>query len=391
MPPNRAATSDMQVFLVGGAVRDQMLGLPVKERDWVVVGATAEEMVERGFIPVGKHFPVFLHPDTKEEYALARTERKTGQGYHGFVFHTGQDVGLADDLHRRDLTINAMARDAEGTLIDPWGGKRDLERKLLRHVSQAFAEDPVRVLRVSRFLARLKPLGFRVAEETLDLMRVMRDKGEIDALKAERVWREFTSALGEPAPAAFFEVLSKAGALEVIAPELECLFNDPRFSGKLKKSLNTAASLKPEHVFAVLAGWAAATDVMLDDMCERLKAPTTYRRLAKTTPRFYRLLKSGSSPDPDLALAFFEESGSLRNPGKLEVVTEAWRTCEIPPEFDEETKKSLLDMLELMLKLLVRLDLKSVVSQCDNPNQIETAVRKRRLETLSDAVSGRDL
>jgi tRNA nucleotidyltransferase (CCA-adding enzyme) len=186
----------MEVYLVGGAVRDELLGLPVRERDWCVVGTTPELMLEKGYTPVGKDFPVFLHPETKEEYALARTERKSGTGYRGFRFDTSPNVSIEEDLARRDLGVNAMARDAGGRLIDPWGGRQDIEERRLRHVSPAFAEDPVRLLRVARFRARFHALGFRIADETLDLMRELVDNGEVDALVPDRVWAETQSALG---------------------------------------------------------------------------------------------------------------------------------------------------------------------------------------------------
>src|SRR6267154_1611610 len=197
----------MQVYLVGGAVRDAVLGLAVKERDWVVVGGTREELLRLNYREVGRDFPVFLHPETHEEYALARLERKVSPGYRGFAVEFGPEVTLEEDLARRDLTINAMARSADGTLFDPYGGKRDLEARLLRHVSPAFIEDPVRVLRVARFAARFAPLGFRVAPETETLMRAMVERHEVDALVAERVWQETERALGEPAAGAFFRTL----------------------------------------------------------------------------------------------------------------------------------------------------------------------------------------
>ncbi len=218
----------MEIYLVGGAVRDGLLGLPVEERDWVVVGATPNELLARGFRPVGKDFPVFLHPHTHEEYALARTERKTAPGYHGFSFHAAPDVTLADDLRRRDLTINAMARDPDGRLIDLYHGRRDLEARWLRHVSPAFAEDPVRILRLARFSARYAPLGFRVAPETMELMRAMVAGGEADSLAPERVWAETVRALGEPSPGRFIEILRECGALARIFPELDRLFGVPQ-------------------------------------------------------------------------------------------------------------------------------------------------------------------
>src|SRR6478735_4332963 len=218
----------MQVYLVGGAVRDQLLGREVSERDWVVVGATPAELERAGFIPVGRDFPVFLHPQTKEEHALARLERKTGPGYRGFTTEFSPDVTLEDDLRRRDLTINAMAEDADGNIIDPLGGRRDLEARLLRHVSEAFVEDPVRILRVARFAARFAALGFTVADDTLQLMQRMTLAGEVSALVPERVWQETERALGEARPEVFFETLRACGALAVIFPELDALFGVPQ-------------------------------------------------------------------------------------------------------------------------------------------------------------------
>ena len=218
----------MKVYLVGGAVRDELLGIPVRERDWCVVGATPEQLEAEGYRPVGKDFPVFIHPDSGEEYALARTERKTGAGYHGFAFHAAPDVTLEEDLRRRDLTINAIARGDDGALIDPFGGAVDIENRTLRHVSDAFSEDPVRVLRVARFAARFSNRGFDVAAETLALMREMVDSGEVDALVAERVWKETASALAEDQPQVYFEVLRRCGALARVFPEIDALFGVPQ-------------------------------------------------------------------------------------------------------------------------------------------------------------------
>ncbi len=218
----------MQVYLVGGAVRDGLLGLPVKERDWVVVGGTREEMLRLGYREVGRDFPVFLHPQTHEEYALARLERKVAPGYRGFEVQFGPVVTLEEDLGRRDLTINAIARAADGSLVDPFGGRADLGARVLRHVSESFVEDPVRLLRVARFAARFAPLGFRIAPETLVLMHTMVERGEIDALVPERVWQETEKALREADPSAFFEVLRSCGALEAIFPEIDALFGVPQ-------------------------------------------------------------------------------------------------------------------------------------------------------------------
>ncbi|MFI8737606.1 multifunctional CCA addition/repair protein [Ectopseudomonas toyotomiensis] len=218
----------MQIYKVGGAVRDRLLGRPVSEVDWVVVGASAEQMLELGYRPVGADFPVFLHPQTGEEYALARTERKSGRGYGGFTFHASPDVTLEQDLIRRDLTVNAMAEDDQGNLIDPYDGQQDLEARVLRHVSPAFAEDPLRVLRVARFAARYAPLGFSVAPETLMLMRELAESGELAHLTAERSWKEISRALMEPRPDVFVQVLRDCGALAALLPEVDDLFGVPQ-------------------------------------------------------------------------------------------------------------------------------------------------------------------
>ncbi|HSC83696.1 MAG TPA: multifunctional CCA addition/repair protein, partial [Pseudomonas sp.] len=218
----------MHIYKVGGAVRDRLLGRPVTDIDWVVVGSTAEAMLAQGFRPVGDDFPVFLHSQSGEEYALARTERKSGQGYGGFTFYASPDVSLEDDLIRRDLTINAMAEDDQGQVIDPYGGQRDLEARVLRHVSPAFAEDPLRVLRVARFAARYAALGFSVATETLALMRQLAESGELRALTAERSWKEISRALLEPRPDVFIQVLRDCGALAELLPEVDALFGVPQ-------------------------------------------------------------------------------------------------------------------------------------------------------------------
>jgi tRNA nucleotidyltransferase (CCA-adding enzyme) len=218
----------MQVYLVGGAVRDERLGIPVNERDWCVVGATPADLTDKGYKQVGRDFPVFLHPESGEEYALARTERKTAAGYHGFEFLTSPDVTIEDDLGRRDLTINAIAQDADGNIVDPYGGINDIDNRILRHVSSAFIEDPVRVLRVARFAARFAALGFRIAPETMQLMRSMVTDGEVDALVPDRVWKETESALAGNNSRVFFEVLRECGALRVLFPEVDVLFGIPQ-------------------------------------------------------------------------------------------------------------------------------------------------------------------
>ena len=255
----------MDIYLVGGAVRDKLLGLEVVDRDHVVVGARPEDLVALGYRPVGKDFPVFLHPGSAEEYALARTERKTGRGYHGFAFQADPSVTLEQDLERRDLTINAMAEAADGTIVDPFGGRADLEARVLRHVSPAFAEDPVRVLRVARFAARFAPLGFTIAQETIALMRRMVEDGEVDHLVAERVWAETRRALGERSPSAFVRALRASGALAVVFPEVDALYGVPQRAEyhpevdtgvHVEMVLDMAARLAPGDD---LVGWCALT------------------------------------------------------------------------------------------------------------------------------------
>jgi len=282
----------VQTYLVGGAVRDKLLGLPVVERDWVVVGATPQQLLALGYTPVGKDFPVFLHPRSREEYALARTERKTAPGYTGFVFNTDPSVTLEEDLQRRDLTINAMAESADGALIDPWGGRDDLDNGLLKHVSPAFAEDPVRILRVARFAARFAHYGFHVAHDTNRLMRAMVDNGEVDHLVAERVWAELHKALGCDTPARFFSVLAGCGALEKLLPEMARM-RQPGHTGHGSAApelpvLECAVhqSHNVEQRFAALVcdldngTQGGLAPQRLDDMCERLRVPVRFRELA---------------------------------------------------------------------------------------------------------------
>jgi tRNA nucleotidyltransferase (CCA-adding enzyme) len=247
----------MQTYMVGGAVRDALLGLPVNDHDWVVVGATPEAMIEAGYLPVGRDFPVFLHPETREEYALARTERKTGRGYHGFAFHADPAVTLEEDLARRDLTINAMAQDGRGRLVDPFHGRRDLREKTLRHVTDAFREDPVRILRLARFAARFA--DFTVAPETMELMRGMVEAGEADHLVAERVWQELARGLMESTPSRMFEVLRACGALARLLPEVDCLWGVPQ-RAEYHPEVDTGV-----HLMMVL------------DMSARLQAPLPVR------------------------------------------------------------------------------------------------------------------
>ena len=337
----------MRIYLVGGAVRDTLLGIAGVDRDFVVVGATPEAMLRDGYRPVGKDFPVFLHPSTQEEYALARTERKTGPGYHGFAFLADASVTLEQDLERRDLTINAMAMDEGGAIVDPFGGRRDLEARVLRHVSPAFVEDPVRVLRVARFAARYAPLGFRIAEETVALMRGMVDEGEVDHLVAERVWTETRKALAEPAPSAFVRALRQCGALRVVFPEVDALYGVPQRAEyhpevdtgtHIELVLDMAARLAPRDD---LVGWCALVHDLgkaltpADELprhvmhehrgvepvraiCARLKVPAEHAALAELVCRFHLDAHRALELRPATVLELFERLDSFRRQDRLQ-------------------------------------------------------------------------
>lgn len=338
--------TDFKTYLVGGAVRDQLLGVPWHERDWVVVGATPDQLLEAGFRPVGQDFPVFLHPDTGEEYALARTERKTAPGYRGFAFHAAPDVTLEDDLRRRDLTINAMAETPDGELIDPFGGAQDLERRLLRHVSPAFAEDPVRILRLARFAARYHDLGFRVASETLALCRQMVKAGEVDALVPERVWAEMAKALLEPAPDVFIQVLRDCGALARLLPEVDRLFGIPQppqhhpevdTGVHVLLALRQAARLSDDLCvrFAVLVhdlgkGTTPASELprhrghehrgvpLVEAVCQRLRVPTACRDLGRLVAKLHLHCHMALELRPQTVLRLFEQLDAFRRPERVE-------------------------------------------------------------------------
>ncbi len=336
----------MKTYLVGGAVRDRLLGIAVRDRDYVVVGATPDDLLRLGYKPVGKDFPVFLHPQTREEYALARTERKTGRGYHAFAFDTDPGVSLEDDLRRRDLTINAIAEDENGALIDPFGGANDLRDKVLRHVSPAFAEDPVRVLRVARFAARFASQGFRVADETLALMQTMVQSGEVDHLVPERVWAETRKALAEPTPSAFLQSLRDCGALVVLMPEVDALYGVPQRAEyhpeidtgvHVGMVLDMAARLAPGDA---LIGWCALTHDLgkaltpkdelpshrghehagiapLRALATRLKVPAEYAALAELVCRLHLLAHTAFDLRANTVLELFEKLDALRKPERL--------------------------------------------------------------------------
>lgn len=336
----------MEIYLVGGAVRDELLGLPVRERDWVVVGATPQALLDLGYKAVGKDFPVFLHPRTSEEYALARTERKTGPGYHGFETRFSPDVTLEQDLARRDLTINAIARDRDGRLIDPFDGQRDIRERWLRHVSPAFVEDPVRVLRLARFAARFAPQGFKVAPDTMQLLREITANGEVDALVPERVWQETQRALQAAAPARFFTVLREAGALRVIFPEIDALFGvpqSPQWHPEIDTGVHTMMALEqsctmsddPMVRFAALVHDLGKGTTppdqwprhiaheergvgLIEKLCARLRIPTAYRDLATQVSRFHLHCHRAAQLRPNTLLDLLEKLDSLRRPARFE-------------------------------------------------------------------------
>ena len=335
----------MRIYAVGGSVRDKLLGLPVQDHDHVVVGATPEEMIAAGFRPVGADFPVFLHPDTHDEYALARTERKTAPGYRGFVFHTSPDVTIEQDLQRRDLTINAIARDPEGKLVDPCGGVADLEQGILRHVGEAFTEDPVRVLRVARFAARFASRGFTVADETMRLMRQMVDHGEVDHLVPERVWQELARGLMEPTPSRMFEVLRQAGALARILPEVDRLFGVPQSASShpeidtgvhVMMVLDTAAArhsslpirfaalchdlgkgATPEKFLPRHPGHEQTSVALLEAVCDRIRVPGDCRDLARIVARWHGDAHGALKLDAAALLALMDGTDALRRPARF--------------------------------------------------------------------------
>jgi tRNA nucleotidyltransferase (CCA-adding enzyme) len=303
-----------KTYVVGGAVRDALMGLPVKDRDYVVVGATPEQMKATGFVPVGKDFPVFLHPSTHEEYALARTERKTAPGYAGFAFHAAPDVTLEQDLQRRDLTINAIAQDHDGTLIDPCGGQADIKNKLFRHVSPAFAEDPVRILRIARFAARFTK--FTVAPETAVLMRNMVESGEVDALVQERVWQELARGLMESLPSRMFDVLHECGALKRLIPELDLLITtgSSNILSELDAVAQSGASLPMR--FSVITHYLSG-EHLVDDLCSRLKLPNDVKELAVLASREREaILRADAMPAIEI-VKLLERCDALRKPDRF--------------------------------------------------------------------------
>ena len=407
----------MKTYVVGGAVRDELLGLPVKDHDWVVVGATPEQMVEQGFRPVGKDFPVFLHPKTQEEYALARTERKTAPGYHGFVFHTAPDVTLEDDLVRRDLTINAIARAEDGTLTDPFNGQGDIRDKVFRHVSDAFAEDPVRILRIARFAARFPE--FTVAPETLALMRRMVEHGEVDALVAERVWQEVARGLMEATPSRMLAVLRDCGALARIMPELDALWGVPQpalhhpeidTGVHMMLVVDHAASrgfdlcvrfaalmhdlgkgVTPPENWPAHHGHEGLGLKLIEALCKRLKVPNECRELALMTAREHGNVSRAEILRANTIVTLFERCDAFRKPLRFEQMLLA-SECDFRGrggEGDDFATRPYPQAPYLLAALSAAraVDAGAVAAKyADKPERIREAVHKARVSAVKNEI-----
>jgi len=411
MPLEAVKEPDQRVYLVGGAVRDELLGVAYKERDWVVVGGTPEALLEKGYKQVGASFPVFLHPGTSEEYALARTEKKQGHGYHGFAvdFHPG--VTLEEDLARRDLTINAMARSPDGVLIDPYGGKADLESRVLRHVSPAFSEDPLRVLRVARFAARFAPLGFTVHPSTLLLMREIIESGELSHLVPERVWGEFEAALSTGQPGVFIEVLRQCGALSVLLPEVDVLFGVPqpaKYHPEIDTgihvimAMNLAAGVgwPAEVVFALLvhdlgkgitdpADWPShvgherAGVPLVERVCERFRVPGAYRDLALKVCALHLRCHRLMEMRPSRVMALLEDADLLRRPEQLESFVQACEADYRGRKGSEERKYPQAHRLAAALEASHSIKARQLDTAGLDGRAIGDLLRRARIEAIS--------
>lgn len=395
----------MKVYLVGGAVRDQLLGYPVHERDWVVVGGTPEALIEQGFQQVGRDFPVFLHPKTREEYALARTERKQSAGYYGFTCDFNPHVSLEEDLMRRDLTINAMAMDEVGKLIDPFNGQADLQHKCLRHVSSAFIEDPVRVLRVARFAARYHHLGFKLADETRCLMVDMVKKGELSHLVPERVWQEWDSSLHEKNPEQFISVLRTCGALEVVIPELDGLFGIPNSPEvcplidtgmQAMEALKQTAALSESALLRFAALWHDIGNICtpmsdwpvhhpsrnmiqhsVSALCERLRIPKTYEHLMTMTAQFYPLLQRLEELDAAAIVTTLEQCDAFRRPQIIKQLF--WLADVIARRPSHKQAKNWLILLDICGKISAQV----LIEQGCQGEAIKTGLHQKRVDAVA--------
>lgn len=407
--------SSIQYHLVGGAVRDRLLEKPVKDRDWVVTGATPEIMKAKGFRPVGKDFPVFLHPTTHEEYALARTERKTAKGYHGFQFHTAPEVSLQEDLLRRDLTINALAEDEHGNIIDPFGGQQDLQQRLLRHVSPAFGEDPVRILRVARFHARFANLGFTVAAETMTLMRQMVDNGEVDSLVPERVWQETQKALGEANPECYIQTLRDCGALKVLFPELDRLFGVPQpaqHHPEIDTGIHTLMVLRraaelspaPEVRFAALVhdlgkgltpadilphhyGHEDTSRELVTALCGRYRIPNHFRQLAELTAGWHTHIHRAAAQKPQTLLKVLDACDAFRKPERFQQLLIA---CMADSQGRTGFEQRPYPQAALFAELLTRcqqIDVKSIIAAGFQGEAIRTQLHEQRITAIKQQIA----
>ncbi|MBC7192600.1 multifunctional CCA tRNA nucleotidyl transferase/2'3'-cyclic phosphodiesterase/2'nucleotidase/phosphatase [Marinobacter sp.] len=369
----------MEFYLVGGAVRDQLLGLPVKDRDWVVVGATPEQLLDRGFRQVGADFPVFLHPETGEEYALARTERKQGQGYHGFSVYSAPDVTLEQDLLRRDLTINAMAEDESGALIDPFDGAKDIRERLLRHVSDAFAEDPLRILRTARFAARFQPLGFRVCPETMALMKSMVAEGEVDHLVPERVWQELRRALQEHSPTTFFRTLRQCGALKVLIPELD---QAPQYEAAMGflDGIRAHSGTLEQRFAALLSPLGPDTARTVAD---RLKAGNDCKSLARLACKLRATLVeiAATNPEPATILELLNTADCWRRPERFAQLCEVL-ACTLPEPLQPQA-----DLLQRAARACDAVNPRELMDQGIKGRALGQAIQQERLQRIARLIN----
>lgn len=402
----------MQIYRVGGAVRDRLLGLAVSDVDWLVVGATPQQMLEQGYRAVGADFPVFLHPQTNEEYALARTERKTGHGYGGFSFHAAPDVSLEQDLQRRDLTINAMAEDEHGQIHDPYGGQQDLQQRILRHVSPAFAEDPLRVLRVARFAARYAELGFVVADETLALMRQLAQSGELAHLAAERVWQEISRALMEPAPEVFIQVLRDCDALAQLLPEVDQLFGVPQraeYHPEIDTGLHVLCVLQqcakhqqnlsvrwacllhdlgkgitPKHILPRHTGHESAGVPLIKNVNQRLRVPKELAELALIVGEQHLNSHRVVELKPKTLLRLLQKLDFIRRPQRLEDFADACSMDAKGRYGFEDKPYPQADYLRAAAQLLRKLDVQPLLDQGLRERQLGQAIERERLALLAN-------
>ncbi|MGS2717136.1 hypothetical protein ACVBE9_03115 [Eionea flava] len=388
----------MNTYLVGGAVRDQLLRFPYHEKDWVVVGSTPDDLLAQGYTPVGKDFPVFLHPKTHEEYALARTERKTAPGYKGFTFHTDKHISLEEDLQRRDLTINAIAMNEAGEIIDPYGGQRDLDNKYLRHVSSAFNEDPVRILRVARFMARYYHLGFRVADETLELMQQMVIQGETRALVAERVWQEMEKALHERHPEQFFITLQKCGALKDILPSASSIQNVidtadmSSITGTLAPLLHAIDHHKLQHItnekwtiHQAMVHFSAFCFIFntedIAKICQQLSAPNHFTIMATRLKQYFNLCTDSTQWSTSSLSKLFKQCDAIRKPESFKHLLNACRAID-----DGDERKSADNSTRLLeaLHAYQAVDHQALMQQGFEKAALGKAIQQQREQQLSD-------